>query len=122
VSWAILLHEAVDSWFLELCRTDPDSADGVARAIDQLAEQGPSLGRPLVDRVHRSRHHNMKELRPPSTGSSEIRMLFAFDSRRQALFVVAGDKAGRWNDWYREAIDLADRRFSEHLRALQEEE
>jgi len=49
-------------------------------------------------------------------------MLFAFDSRRQALFVVAGDKAGRWNDWYREAIDLADRRFSEHLRALQEEE
>ena len=122
MSWAILLHEAVDSWFLELCRTDPDSADGVARAIDQLAEQGPSLGRPLVDRVHRSRHHNMKELRPPSTGSSEIRMLFAFDSRRQALFVVAGDKAGRWNDWYREAIDLADRRFSEHLRALQEEE
>jgi hypothetical protein len=122
VSWAILLHEAVDSWFLELCRTDPDSADGVARAIDQLAEQGPSLGRPLVDRVHRSRHHNMKELRLPSTGSSEIRMLFAFDSQRQALFVVAGDKAGRWNDWYREAIDLADRRFSEHLRALQEEE
>jgi hypothetical protein len=122
VSWAILLHEAVDSWFLELCRTDPDSADGAARAIDQLAEQGPSLGRPLVDRVHRSRHHNMKELRPPSTGSSEIRMLFAFDSQRQALFVVAGDKAGRWNDWYREAIDLADRRFSEHLRALQEEE
>ena len=49
-------------------------------------------------------------------------MLFAFDPQRQALFVVAGDKAGRWNDWYREAIDLADRRFSEHLRSLHEEQ
>lgn len=48
-------------------------------------------------------------------------MLFAFDPQRQALFVVAGDKAGRWNDWYREVIELADRRFSEHLRILEEE-
>ncbi len=31
----------------------------------------PALGRPLVDRIHGSRHHNMKELLPPSTGTSD---------------------------------------------------
>jgi hypothetical protein len=36
----------------------------------------------------------MKELRPPSSGSTEIRLLFAFDPRREAIFLVAGDKAG----------------------------
>jgi hypothetical protein len=40
----------------------------VAAAIDMLAETGPALGRPLVDRVKGSRHHNMKELRPGSAG------------------------------------------------------
>lgn len=33
---------------LDLCRTDPITADLVAEAIDVLVEQGPALGRPLV--------------------------------------------------------------------------
>jgi hypothetical protein len=64
----------------------------------------------------------MKELRPPSTGSTEIRMLFAFDPRREAIFLVAGDKAGHWDAWYRKAIPLADERFGRHLAELEEEE
>lgn len=64
----------------------------------------------------------MKELRPPSSGVSEIRLLFAFDPRREAIFLVAGDKAGNWEDWYREAIPLADERFARHLAELDEEE
>jgi hypothetical protein len=64
----------------------------------------------------------MKELRPPSAGTTEIRMLFAFDPRREAIVLVAGDKAGNWDDWYRKAIPLADQRFAGHLRALEEEE
>jgi hypothetical protein len=102
-----------------LCRTDPESADLVAAAIDQLAEVGPTLGRPLVDRIQGSRHHNMKELRPASAGGSEVRLLFAFDPDREALILVAGDKSGRWRSWYREAVPLADDRFDEHLAARQ---
>jgi hypothetical protein len=64
----------------------------------------------------------MKELRPPSAGPTEIRMLFAFDPRREAIFLVAGDKAGNWEGWYREAIPLADERFRRHLRELETEE
>jgi hypothetical protein len=64
----------------------------------------------------------MKELRPPSSGSTEIRMLFAFDPRREAIFLVAGDKAGNWNTWYRKAVPLADDRFAQHLAELEAEE
>ena len=57
----------------------------------------------------------MKELRPGSTGTSEVRILFAFDPARQAILLVAGDKAGRWQRWYDMAIPLADDRYDDHL-------
>lgn len=47
-------------------------------------------------------------------------MLFAFDPAREAIFLVAGDKAGNWKRWYRQAIPLADERFAEHLIAMKE--
>ena len=83
---------------------------------------GPALGRPLVDRLKGSAYHNMKELRPGSTGSTEVRMIFAFDPIREAVFLVSGDKSGQWQSWYRTAIPLADARFTEHLAALKAEE
>lgn len=64
----------------------------------------------------------MKELRPPSSGHTEIRLLFAFDPRREAIFLVAGDKAGNWESWYRKAIPLADERFARHLASLEAKE
>ncbi len=57
-----------------------------------------------------------------SSGTTEIRVLFAFDPRREAIFLVAGDKAGNWDGWYREAIPLADERFTQHLTELVAEE
>jgi len=80
------------------------------------------LGRPLVDRLKGSTYHHMKELRPGSSGSSEIRMIFAFDSHCEAIFLVAGDQSGAWRAWYRTAIPLADERFTEHLTRLKEED
>ncbi len=84
-------------------------------AIDHLAESGPALGRPLVDRVHGSRLHNLKELRPGSTGRSEIRLLFVFDATREAVILVAGDKAGQWIRWYRDNIPIAEARYEQYL-------
>ena len=51
-----------------------------------------------------------------------MRLLFAFDPRREAIFLVAGDKAGNWDAWYRKAIPLADERFTQHLIELKAEE
>ncbi len=120
--WEVLLHPAVEQWFLDLCLTDSASADLVAEAIDVLTESGPGLGRPLVDRLKGSEYHHMKELRPGSVGTTEIRMIFAFDPRREAIVLVAGDKSGAWHAWYRSAIPLADERFGQHLTMLKKQE
>ncbi|MFI2665096.1 helix-turn-helix domain-containing protein [Micromonospora carbonacea] len=53
----MILHPEVEAWFLLLCRSDPASADLVSEAIDLLAEHGPALGRPLVDRLKSSSFH-----------------------------------------------------------------
>ncbi|MFE3028826.1 type II toxin-antitoxin system RelE/ParE family toxin [Nocardia tengchongensis] len=112
--WEILLLEPVDDWFMKLCESDPETAALVEQALDRLAQVGPALGRPLVDTLEHSRLRNLKELRPGSRGHSEIRMLFVFDPDRQAIVLVAGDKAGRWTRWYEEAIDLAEHRYADY--------
>lgn len=111
-----MLVDEVVAW---LESVEVETQELVAAAIDVLSEEGPGLGRPLVDRIKGSRVHNMKELRPGSSGRSEIRMLFAFDPARQAVVLVAGDKAGNWSSWYQKNIPLAERRYDEHLKESQ---
>ena len=70
MAWEVRLHHEVEVWFLALCKSDPETADLIEDAIDQLADEGPALGRPLADnRVKSSRYHNMKELRPPPSAA-----------------------------------------------------
>jgi hypothetical protein len=59
---------------------------------------------------------NLKKLRPGSTGRSEVRILFVFDPWRSAILLVAGDKAGNWQRWYRKAIPLAEQRYEMYLK------
>lgn len=41
--------------------------------------------------------------------------MFVFDVEREAVILVAGDKAGQWSRWYRENIPIAEQRFEQHL-------
>lgn len=116
--WTVDL-ELVEDWLLSL---DEDSYEQVVAAIELLERDGPHLGRPLVDSVRASEHKNMKELRPGSSGRSELRVLFAFDPERRAIMLVAGDKAGDWKDWYKKSIPIADERFAAHIRELKKTE
>ncbi|HIW28849.1 MAG TPA: type II toxin-antitoxin system RelE/ParE family toxin [Candidatus Luteococcus avicola] len=108
--------DLVRDWLVSL---DQRSYEQVTAAIELLAEHGPQLGRPIVDTVAASRHRNMKELRPGSSGRSELRVLFAFDLERQAIMLVAGDKAGNWQRWYKKNIPIADELFDDHIRRLE---
>ena len=107
--------ELVSQWLLTL---DENSRAQVVAALEILQEHGPALGRPLVDSISGSRHRNMKELRPGSSGKSEIRILFAFDPIRQAILLVAGDKSAQWQRWYRKNIPIADELYDWHLEQL----
>lgn len=112
VTWDVRLLDEVVEWLLGL---DDDTYDQVAAGIDMIAADGPTLGRPLVDRITGSRIHNLKELRPGSAGSSEIRILFVFDPARRAVLLVSGDKAGNWQGWYKSSIPLAEQRYDEWM-------
>ena len=83
-----------------------------AGVIEQF---GPHAGRPRVDRLKGSRFANMKDLRFDAAGGV-WRVAFAFDVRREAILLAAGDKSGvAKTQFYRQLITKADRRFSLHL-------
>lgn len=109
------MTDQVRDWLHALRRTDRSTAKQVAAAIQALLNVGPELGRPLVDRIKGSQVHNLKELRPGSAGNSEVRILFVFDPKRNAVLLVAGDKSGKWQTWYREAIPQAEASYTQYL-------
>lgn len=84
-----------------------------------LRNVGPVLGEPTVKRIENSKHHNMKELRTSKEGA--LRVLFIFDPLRTAILLVSGDKTGRWDEWYREAIPVADDLYDQYLQELRDE-
>lgn len=84
--------------------------------VELLEQDGPALGRPVVDRVASSAFHHMKELRCSSDGA--LRVLFAFDPRREAILLLGGDKTGDWNEWYSTAVPRADELYTQYVRDL----
>ena len=63
----------------------------------------------------------MKELRFFADGGV-WRVAFAFDPKRSAIVLVAGDKSGgSERRFYKQLIKKADARFDDHLARLQEE-
>ncbi len=91
--------------------------DRVDAAVETLVDQGPDLGRPLVDRIHETNLYNLKELRPSSNAKHALRILFVFDPSRTAILLLGGDKAtdSNWNSWYRTAVPEAERLYAEYL-------
>ena len=114
--WTIVLLDEVQSWLPTL---DDKSYELVVAALDLLADEGPQLGRPLVDRIKGSSLQNLKELRPGSAGKTELRLLFVFDPKRNAVVLVGGDKSSNWTNWYVANITIAEQRFFNYVKGLQ---
>lgn len=121
-AWEVYLTDEVAAWLAALQGSDVKTADLVDDAIYALSCSGPTLGRPLVDTIVGSKIKNLKELRPGSSGGSEIRVLFVFDPWRSVILLVAGDKAGRWNAWYANAIPRAEHLYEIYLKERADEE
>jgi hypothetical protein len=109
MTWEVLLLEQVETWYFTL---DEGAMASVPGAIDLLESEGPTLGRPTVDKVAGSKFHSLKELRPAGTS---IRILFIFDPDRQAILLLGGDKAGAWKAWYDRNIPIAEQRYADWL-------
>lgn len=119
MAWDVDLSDKFESDFDELREVVQDELLAHARL---LAMYGPQLGRPWVDTLNGSRHANMKELRFRADGGV-WRIAVAFDSRRHAILLVAGDKSGgSENRFYRRLIRKADERFDAHQKRLENTE
>jgi hypothetical protein len=90
VAWIVLFHGAFDSEFKALSEAVQDELLAHAQLLEQF---GPALGRPRVDTLKGSKHANMKELRFDAD-HGVWRVAFAFDPKRRAVLLVAGDKSG----------------------------
>ncbi|MFJ3459409.1 type II toxin-antitoxin system RelE/ParE family toxin [Scandinavium goeteborgense] len=110
--WEVETTEVFDDWFKA---QDSSLQIDMLSAMHLLEEFGPQLGRPYVDTVNDSDYANMKELRVQHAGNP-IRAFFAFDPKRKAIVLCAGDKTGlNEKRFYKDMIKLADKQFSKHL-------
>lgn len=115
LSWEVQFDPAFDPEFDALPAEVQDELLAHAKLLEEF---GPQLGRPRVDTLRGSRHANMKELRFDA-GDGVWRVAFAFDPRRQATLLVAGDKSGvSGKRFYKALIKKADERLDAHLTRL----
>jgi hypothetical protein len=111
--WEVEYTDQFGEWWHGLTAEEQQP---VAATIELLVARGPGLGRPYADTISASRHPNMKELR-----IGAIRVFFAFDPRRMAILLIAGDKRGRWKEFYERMIPMADDLYDEHLKEIRQE-
>lgn len=118
MEWTVLIGDEFEPEFFALPQDVQDEALAMTRLLQQF---GPNLGRPRVDTLKDSRHANMKELRFDAA-DGVWRVAFAFDPKRRAILLVAGDKSGgSQKRFYRELIRKADDRFDAHLARVKKE-
>lgn len=118
MAWDIEASDDFVWWYRHLPEAESDRVDA---KMALLEARGPALGRPHVAEIniereaYRGRITNLKELRVGT-----MRILFAFDRRRTAYLLLAGDKRGDWKAWYDRAIPKAITNWDEHLAWLEE--
>lgn len=112
MKWIVRFDTKFDEEFDELSLEVQDEL--LAHAV-MLEKFGPQLGRPFVDTLKGSKHSNMKELRFKAD-RGVWRVASAYDPKRQAILLVAGNKSGvSETRFYKELIRKADERFSKYL-------
>lgn len=117
MTWNVENHDEFDPEFDAL---PEDVQDRILALRSLLKQYGPQLGRPHADTLEDSKHANMKELRFDAA-DGVWRIAFAFDPKRTAILLVAGDKSGQSkNKFYKRLIAKADKRYDRHLAALKE--
>ena len=115
MAWIVLQSAEFEAWMGGLVE---DAQDAIAVDVRVLEEIGPQLGRPHVDTLAGSRHPNLKELRT-LFAHHQFRIAFAFDTKRQAILLLGGDKTGaNQRRFYKTMIKEADAIFDRHLAKL----
>lgn len=109
-----------DEFAAEFLKYPEELQDELLAYQVMLSELGPGLGRPTVDTLKGSKLSNLKDLRF-EWQREPYRFLFAFDSKRRAIILVGGSKAGDKN-FYVRMIRMAERRYEKFIHKEEENE
>jgi hypothetical protein len=113
--WSVIFHDEFEPEFDQLAPEVQNELYAEAAFVERF---GPETGRPHVDTLKGSRYANMKELRFEAA-DGEWRVAFAFDPKRRAVLLVAGDKTGvSGKKFYKRLIAKADARYGCHLQRI----
>ena len=114
MKWKVKLHKKFAFEFNDL---EAEVQDELLAHALLLEKFGPQLGA-LCDTLKGSKHANMKELRFKAS-NGVWRVAFAYDPKREAILLVAGNKSGTSEKrFYKDLIRKADERFSDYLTLL----
>lgn len=113
VDWVILQSPEFKAWYRT--RLADEERDAIIATALRLQQDGPAMRRPLSGIIKGSKFPNMKELIPPA---GNMRILYVFDPKRRAIFLLGGDKTDSWDEWYKTNIPIADAIYERHLAAL----
>jgi hypothetical protein len=116
VAWEVEFTDEFEAWWRTLSESEQGKVDA---RVGLLMDRGPHLEFPFSSQVRTSRFPEMRELRAQA-GGDPLRILYAFDPRRTAILLVAGDKTGD-DRWYERKVPVADRLFERHLMTIEKE-
>jgi hypothetical protein len=115
-AWNVEFTDEFEEWWDSLYEAEQES---VAASVQLLEMLGTDLKYPHSSEIKGSRHGHMRELRVQHMGRP-IRVLYAFDPRRTAILLKAGDKSGN-KRWYDVHVPIADLLYDAHLMQLKKE-
>ena len=116
VTWNVEYTDEFGDWWATLTESQQDDVEAIIALLEQ---KGPQLPFPYSSGISGSRHAHMRELRIQS-GGDPLRVFYAFDPRRTAILLAAGNKAGD-RRFYARMIPLADRLYDRYLDELRNE-
>lgn len=116
MSWEVEYTDEFEAWWDSLTLEEQES---VSASVSLLENFGTNLKFPHSSGINGSRHGHMRELRTQHQGRP-FRTLYAFDPRRAAILLIAGDKTGD-DRWYDTHVPIADQLYDQHLEQLKKE-
>lgn len=114
--WEVEYTDEFEAWWNDLTADEQATLEASVRL---LMDYGVNLGYPHSSNINGSKHGHMRELRTQVYGRP-FRTLYAFDPRRTAILLIAGDKTGD-KRWYETHVPIADKLYDEHLTQLKDE-
>lgn len=109
----VVVTDEFREWYEALEHFDQEA---VERVVALLQERGVHLGFPYSSSIAGSRHA-LRELRVQMRGKP-FRIFYAFDPRRQAVLLLAGDKTGE-RRFYDVMVPRAEAIWAQYLEELE---